>query len=248
LGINARTHPNSETPITELLEQEPTKTHTKDARDKKGDKDNKRKLDARANEKKDAKSEKKPSGRPAHELPSSFPAGLKRPDLTATVDGKNIASEFQRRVFDDIRHDNCIRYHAKDHTRASCKEPAGKWETKFDTEKDKYWAGTLKWQQNSLAEKAPNKTPAKPKVTLPPTLVQKDSRRHTLAPLSSDSDDEDLPLQSRAHQLPDPPDSDDADSDEDHPPPFRTADAVAHYHYLQIVHLSCAYTRLPCAV
>jgi hypothetical protein len=87
------------TPITELLEHEPTKPHTKDARSKNDDKDNQRKLDARAQEKKDTKSDKTPSQRPAHELPSSFPSGLKRPDLTATVDGKHIASEFQRQLF-----------------------------------------------------------------------------------------------------------------------------------------------------
>jgi hypothetical protein len=60
--------------------------------------------------------------------------------------------------------------------------------------------------------------------------VQKDSRRHTL---SSDSEDEDLPLQWRVQHLPDP----DSDSEDD-PSPFRTADAVAHYHSLQTVHLS----------
>ncbi len=64
--------------------------------------------------------------------------------------------------------------------------------------------------------------------------MQKDSRRHTLALLSSDSDDEDLPLQWRAHHLPEPPDPD--EDSEDDPPPFRTADAVAHYHRLQTVH------------
>ncbi len=49
------------TPITELLEQESTKTHTKEPRDKKDDRNNKRKLNARANEKKDTKSDKTPS-------------------------------------------------------------------------------------------------------------------------------------------------------------------------------------------
>jgi hypothetical protein len=133
---------------------------------------------------------------------------------------------------------NCVRCHAKGHARASCKEPAGKWEAKLDQEKDKYWAGTLKWHQKALAENTPYNSPAKTKSTPPPTLVQNDSRRRTLAPLSSDSDDEALTLQSRSHQLPDQPDPDDADSDEDHPPPFRTADAVAHYHFLEVVQVA----------
>jgi hypothetical protein len=83
-----------------------------------------------------------------------------------------------------------VRCHKSDHARSACKEPVGKWEAKFDQEKDKYWAGTLKWQQKALAEKTSDKSPAKTKTTPAPTLVQKDSRRHTLAPLSSDSDDD----------------------------------------------------------
>jgi hypothetical protein len=168
-------------PITNLLEE--PKINPKDPRDKKDDKDkdNKRKLNARANEKKDDKSNK-PLQRPAHELPASFPKGLKRPDLTATVDGKLIASEFRQKLYDDIRHGNCVRCHAKGHARASCKEPAGKWEKKFDKAKEAYWNGTLKYQQKALAEKNPTKSPDKTKSTTPPTLVQKDSRRQTLAP------------------------------------------------------------------
>jgi hypothetical protein len=70
--------------------------------------------------------------------PPNFPQGLKRPDLNATVDGNKIASEFQRQLYDDITAGNCLRCHAKTHSRATCKEPAGRWETKFDAEKDKY--------------------------------------------------------------------------------------------------------------
>ncbi len=134
------------TPITDLLDE--TRINPKDPRDKKDDKDkdNKRKLNARATEKKEKTEPKsdKTQQRPAHELPASFPKELKRPDLTATVDGKTIASEFQQKLYDDIRHANCVRCHAKGHARKSCKETAGKWEETFDQSKDKYWNGTLK--------------------------------------------------------------------------------------------------------
>ncbi len=149
------------TPVTESLDQETTKHNPKDPRDKKNE-DNKRKLNSRAGEKTDKSKDKTktttPAKRPDHELPSSFPPGLKRPNLTATVEGKTIASEFQRQLFDDIRHGNCVRCHSKDHARATCKQPAGKWEEKFDKDKSTYWAGALKWQQKAQAEKATAKT------------------------------------------------------------------------------------------
>jgi hypothetical protein len=128
-------------PVMELLEQKVSKAITKPITNPQYDKDHKQKKQARAREKGDSKTQTK---RPSHELPSSFPAGLKHPDLNATVDGKNIASELQRQLYDDIKHGNCVRCHAKDHARAKCKEPAGRWETKFDEHKDKYWLGTLK--------------------------------------------------------------------------------------------------------
>jgi hypothetical protein len=106
--------------------------------------------------------------------------------------------------------------------RSACKEPTARWETKFDNEKEKYWTGTLKWQQKAAAE--PNS--AKPKT--PPTLIQKraglsepsegkkrESRRQTLA----FTDEDDAPLQCRAQisipywGLQTPPESDDDDSD-----------------------------------
>jgi hypothetical protein len=200
------------TPITELLEQEVTKTlptktpNTSTQQDK-----DKKRLNNRATEKATTPNPKAAAKRPAHELPSSLPAGLKRPDLTATVDGKLIASEFQRQLFDDIKHGNCVRCHAKDHARATCKEPAGRWEAKFDENKDKYWAGTLKWQQKAQEEKK-----GTPKVTPAPTLVQqpKQSRRHHLVPRYPDEDDEHLPLQCRSQLMR----SDDHDDDL---PPLR---------------------------
>jgi hypothetical protein len=137
------------TPITELLDQDTTKPSQKPLKDNprdKGpkDKDNKGKLNSCATEKKGAPEgdKKGPSKLPAHERPSTFTQGLKRPDLNATVDGNKIVSEFQRQLYDDIAAGNCLRCHAITHSRASCKEPAGRWEAKFDSEKDKYWLGT----------------------------------------------------------------------------------------------------------
>ncbi len=76
------------TPITELLEQEvtkapPPKVPTPNAQQDK-DKDKKR-LHNRATEKAATPNPKSASKRPAHKLPASLPAGLKRPDLAATV-------------------------------------------------------------------------------------------------------------------------------------------------------------------
>ncbi len=240
------------TPITELLEQEvtkavPPKTSNLQEKDRK-------KLHSRATEKTVRGDPKTPTKRPAHELPASLPAGLKRPDLTATVDGKLIASEFQRQLFDDIKHGHCVRCHAKDHARATCKEPVGRWEAKFDENKDKHWAGTLKWQKKSQDEKTGTPT------TTPPTLIQKkkESRRHHL---SHPDNDDDLPLQCRSHHLPLDDSEDDAPALHvnpalaidtaaafalagarmasvfaNEPPPLTTADAAAHYHALQILY------------
>jgi hypothetical protein len=96
------------TPITELLEQEAT-TKVRPSKDPKTQ--DKTKLQHHATARTATPSPKVSAKRPAHELPSSLPAGLKRPDLTATVDGKLIASEFQRQLFDDIKHGNCVRCH-----------------------------------------------------------------------------------------------------------------------------------------
>jgi hypothetical protein len=139
------------TPITELLEQDPAKNpHKQNPRDKgSGPPETKRKLNARATEKSDQAD--KNGKRPPHERPAIFPKGLKRPDLNASVDGHAIASEFQQKLFDDITAGHCVRCHSKDHLHSACKEPAARWETKFDHEKEKYWTGTLKWQQKAAA-------------------------------------------------------------------------------------------------
>jgi hypothetical protein len=148
--------------ITELLNPEPAKSNTKQLPRDKGasNPDSKRKLHTRAFDK--TGHAEKPSKLPPHERPTIFPKGLKRLDLKATVDGHAIASEFQQKLSDDIVAGNCIRCHAQGHTRSACKDVAGRWETKFDNEKEKYWTGTLKWQQNW-----PAPLPLKPKAVVP---------------------------------------------------------------------------------
>jgi hypothetical protein len=167
------------TPITELLEQEVMKAAPTKVPNPQQEKD-KTKLHSHATEKTPRTDPNNLTKRPAHKLPSSLLAGLKRPDLTAIVDGKLIASNFQRQLFDDIKHGNCVRCHSKEHARATCKEPVGRWEAKFDENKNKYWLGTLKWQKKSQEE-----NPAlPPRLHPPPTLVQKkkESRRYHLVP------------------------------------------------------------------
>jgi hypothetical protein len=207
----------SKHPSRSYLSKTPAKTPNKhNPRDKgSAPPETNRKLNARANEK--ASQADKNGKRPPHERPTIFPKGLKRPDLNASVDGHAIASEFQQKLYDDITAGHCVRCHSKDHLRSACKEPAARWETKFDNEKDKYWTGTLKWQQKAAAE------PASAKTKTPPTLVQKqvgftdakrkEGRRHTF---TSDSDeDSHAPLQCRASSFPywgvktPPPESDD---------------------------------------
>ncbi len=93
------------------------------------------------------------SRRPEHEQPAKFPEGLKRPDLEAVVDGKKIASEFQRQLFDDIKRGNCSRCHKGGYNRKNCKDPKAKWEEKLDKERLAYWASVLKWQQRAAQQK-----------------------------------------------------------------------------------------------
>ncbi len=152
--------------------------------------DHKRKLNSRATEQKGSTDAK--GKRPPHERPAIFPKGLKRPDLNAMVDGHAIASEFQQKFYEYILNGNCVRCHSKDHSRSACKDAAGKWETKFDQEKEKYWTGTLKWQQKALTEPAPTKS--KP----PPTLIQKKTSRYQALPYQDSDDDTQPPLQHRA--------------------------------------------------
>ncbi len=78
----------------ELLEQDPPRTLTNRTHGTKAlpPPETRRKLNARATEM--TYQVDKNGKRPPHERPTIFPKGLKRPDLTASVDGDVIASEF----------------------------------------------------------------------------------------------------------------------------------------------------------
>ncbi len=182
------------TPITDLLDAVEPKA-TKQKRDQSKDKDNKTregKTSPRPKSKEDKdKDGTKPNPhlarRPDHEQPDKLPDGLKRPDLTATVEGKKIASEAQRQLYDDIKRGNCTRCHKGSHIRKDYTEPKAKWEEKFDKEKTQYWASVLTWQQKATEQHARPKD-----ATHPPTLHVKfaapEKRFNVLA--DDDSDDE----------------------------------------------------------
>ncbi len=129
--------------------------------------------------------------RPAHEQPNKFPTGLKRPDLDAVVEGKKIASEAQRQLYDDIKRGQCTRCHKGGHVRRDCKEPQEKWEEKFDKEKEKYWDSVAKWQSKATTGSTTPPTPhAKPSIkTNPPKSV--DKPEHRASSITSDSEDDD---------------------------------------------------------
>ena len=152
------------------------------------------------------------SRRPEHEQPAKFPEGLKRPNLEAVFDGKKIASEFQRQLFDDIKRGNCSRCHKGGHNRRDCKDPKARWEEKFDKEKTAYWTSVLNWQQKAAAQKGPGaSTSTTPITTKPPTLhvkitEPKTEQRFTV--LAPDSDD-DEPMQQFRTTMDDPDDDDD---------------------------------------
>ncbi len=113
------------TPITELLDADDRPKRDAPANPKRdGDKrDHGRKekgaqLQSRQNTARDF--------RPAHEKPSAFPPGLKRPDPTSTVEGRKIANDAQRQLFDDIKGNRCTRCHKEGHLRSKCTLPAKK--------------------------------------------------------------------------------------------------------------------------
>ncbi len=159
------------------------------------------------------------SRRPEHEQPSKLPAGLKRPDLEAVVDGNKIASESQRQLYDDVKRGNCTRCHKGGHNRTDCKEPKAKWEDKFDKEKTQYWASVLKWQQKATEHRGASKVTVKN--AHPPTLHAKPEQRfHVLSTMDSDTDDESMPLYHYRMVMDDPRDDDD---DHDEPEPIDAA-------------------------
>jgi hypothetical protein len=129
--------------------------------------------------------------RPSHEQPNKFPTGLKRPDLDAVVDGKKIASEAQRQLYDDIKRGQCTRCHKGGHVRRDCKDPPEKWEEKFDKEKEKYWESVAKWQSKATTGSAPPPTlHTKPSVKFN-SLKSIDKPEHRASSITSDSDDDD---------------------------------------------------------
>jgi hypothetical protein len=108
--------------------------------------------------------------RPAHEQPSKLPEGLKRPDLDATVDGKKIASESQRQLYDDLKRGNCTRCHKGGHIRKDCTEPKAKWEDKFDKEKTQLRLASSSGKQKLLNRKLHPETRRLPLSTSNPNL------------------------------------------------------------------------------
>ncbi len=129
--------------------------------------------------------------RPSHEQPNKFPTGLKRPDLDAVVEGKKIASEAQRQLYDDIKRGQCTRCHKGGHVRRDCKEPQEKWEEKFDKEKEKYWESVAKWQSRATpGAKPPPTLHVKPAAKFAsPSSV--DKPEHRASSITSDTDDDD---------------------------------------------------------
>jgi hypothetical protein len=152
------------TPITGLLD--PEEKGKRDDRGKKESGDRKDKLQSRQNTARDT--------RPAHEKQTAFPPGLKRPDPSATVDGRSISNDAQRQLFDDIKANRCTRCHKEGHHRAQCTLAPIKWEEKFDREKVKYWESVAKWQAKAATTPKTGAAPVAPKPTLVP---KKESRR-----------------------------------------------------------------------
>ncbi len=107
------------------------------------------------------------------------------------MEGKKIASEAQRQLYDDIKRGQCTRCHKGGHVRRDCKEPQEKWEEKFDKEKEKYWDSVAKWQSKATTgSTTPPTLHAKPSIkTNPPKSI--DKPEHRASSITSDSDDDD---------------------------------------------------------
>jgi transposase InsO family protein len=176
------------TPVTELLDAAEPKVPKQKRDQQKHPRDPSDPKKTPWKDKGDGKPKPHLARRPDHEKPTNLPEGLKRPNLDAIVDGKKIASEAQRQLYDDVKRGQCTRCHKGDHNRKDCKDPKAKWEDKFDKEGTQYWASVLKWQLKSKGD------PAKPAPTLhaPKDKVKFVEQRYTS--LSSDSDDEQYPV------------------------------------------------------
>ncbi len=206
------------TPITDLLDAVEPKA-TKQKRDQSKDKESKTK-ESKPSPRPKGKDNAKPNPhlarRPDHEQPAKLPDGLKRPDLEAAVDGKKIASEAQRQLYDDIKRGNCTRCHKGGHIRKDCTEPKAKWEDKFDKEKTQYWTSVLTWQQKATEQHARPKDATHP---LHVKLAAPEKRFNVLA--DDDSDDEQSHhLRHYGLVMHDPDEDDDsADAAQHLPPP-----------------------------
>jgi hypothetical protein len=207
------------TPITDLLDAVEPKA-TKQKRDQSKDKEGKTKDNKpfpRPKDKDNAKPNPHLARRPDHEQPAKLPDGLKRPDLEAAVDGKKIASEAQRQLYDDIKRGNCTRCHKGGHIRKDCTEPKAKWEEKFDKEKSQYWASVLTWQQKATEQHARPKA-----ATHPPTLHVKSTAPEKRFNVLADDDSDDEQSHHLCHYglvMRDPLDDDDGAEAAQHLPP-----------------------------
>ena len=218
------------TPITDLLDAPDTRATkeqgTKEKRDQEKDK-------SKQNKTPGSKTQDKShlSRRPEHEQPAKFPDGLKRPDLEAVVDGKKIASDFQRQLFDDIKRGNCSRCHKGGHNRKDCKEPKAKWEEKFDKEKLLYWTSVLKWQQRAAEQKGTSTSTTTS--TKPPTLHVKTGEakpEQRYSTLEFDDDDADQSLLHFRTTMTDPDDDDDDESPAHHDGHFNVVNDADESH------------------
>ncbi len=134
-----------------------------------------------------------------------------------TVDGKKIANDAQRQLFDDIRGNRCTRCHKEGHLRSKCTLPAEKWEDKFDREKVKYWESVAKWQGKAADEKK-SSSPAHPKPALVP---KKENHRTEITWELSSDDDATEPLHQRQMYILATDSESDSDSDDDTLPTLR---------------------------
>ncbi len=145
------------TPITELLDSAEPKVPKQKRDQQKPSRDPSDPKKTPWKDKGDGKPKPHVARRPDHKKPTNLPEGLKRPNLDAVVDGKKIASEAQRQLYDDVKRGNCTRCHKGDHNRKDCKDPKAKWEDRFDKEGTQYWASVLKWQLKAKQRRHPQR-------------------------------------------------------------------------------------------
>jgi hypothetical protein len=133
------------------------------------------------------------------------------------VEGKKIASEAQRQLYDDIKRGQCTRCHKGGHVRRDCKEPQEKWEEKFDKEKEKYWESVAKWPSRATTSSiTPPTLHAKPAVKFT-SLKSIDKPEHRASSIMSDTDNDDHSSYPPLHYrmtIDDDPEDDDTQNDD----------------------------------